>query len=390
MIRSWPDDKKRNSVERDESWMKVPDRKRNEERCAFNSRDGLVPYRSQAPYQAPRNLGYRHPKSSLLLIGHADFLRASEASPLGNSVLANASSDLTKLFNLAIISSTVFGTLSEYRLANSGHLVSLAFLTILFIFIGSLKHALLVENVVMNCYLSFTHPSMLPPERFLNHSLALPSRVCWNIQHHTGIGHSPKFVAEENRLRWSSGSVVPSYSFIFAGILNSGQANSIILRVSGVFMASLKGLFRWTSPISFPVTTVRYLVRSSTLSKLMRIGDTFPRPLYPFTIDLRANIYPSLGSFAEGVVSDEILGTQFRESRRTSSLCVVPAYLPEALPENLSEKSFGDPFGYLRRQMRQDPVKPGIRKRVWPFRKACRNPSGEIHPVPVSGTSVVK
>ncbi|GKA56030.1 hypothetical protein Tco_0755102 [Tanacetum coccineum] len=48
-------------------------------------------------------------------------------------------------------------------------------------------------------------------------------------------------------------------------------------------------------------------------------------------------------------VSDEILGTQSRESRRTSSLCVVPGYLPEALPENLSEMSSDDPFGYLRR-----------------------------------------
>nr|GFC71398.1 hypothetical protein [Tanacetum cinerariifolium] len=48
-------------------------------------------------------------------------------------------------------------------------------------------------------------------------------------------------------------------------------------------------------------------------------------------------------------VSDEILGTQSHEFRRTSSMYVVP----EALPENLSEKFFGDPFGYLRRQMRQ-------------------------------------
>ncbi|GKA60030.1 hypothetical protein Tco_0759343 [Tanacetum coccineum] len=51
------------------------------------------------------------------------------------------------------------------------------------------------------------------------------------------------------------------------------------------------------------------------------------------------------------IVSDEILGTQSREFRRTSSLCVVPVYLPEALPENLSEKSSGDPFGYLRRHV---------------------------------------
>ncbi|GKA54681.1 hypothetical protein Tco_0753630 [Tanacetum coccineum] len=44
------------------------------------------------------------------------------------------------------------------------------------------------------------------------------------------------------------------------------------------------------------------------------------------------------------LVSDEILGTQSREFGRTSSLCVLPAYRPEALPENLSEMSSGDPF----------------------------------------------
>ncbi|GKC61747.1 hypothetical protein Tco_1089345, partial [Tanacetum coccineum] len=50
-------------------------------------------------------------------------------------------------------------------------------------------------------------------------------------------------------------------------------------------------------------------------------------------------------------VSDEILGTQSREFRRMSSLCVVPVYLPEVLPKNLSEKPSGDPFGYLRRHV---------------------------------------
>ncbi|GKF32924.1 hypothetical protein Tco_0106124, partial [Tanacetum coccineum] len=32
-------------------------------------------------------------------------------------------------------------------------------------------------------------------------------------------------------------------------------------------------------------------------------------------------------------------------------LCVVPVYLPEVLPKNLSEKPSGDPFGYLRRHV---------------------------------------
>ncbi|GJW90490.1 reverse transcriptase domain-containing protein [Tanacetum coccineum] len=38
------------------------DRRRNEGRIAFNSREGLVPYRAQAPYQAPRDQGYHHPR----------------------------------------------------------------------------------------------------------------------------------------------------------------------------------------------------------------------------------------------------------------------------------------------------------------------------------------
>ncbi|GKB73451.1 hypothetical protein Tco_0934863 [Tanacetum coccineum] len=129
--------------------------------------------------------------------------------------------------------------------------VLLAFLTILVISVGSLKHALLVENLVVNCCPSSTYPSMLPRERFLNHPLALPSRVCWNTRHHTGMGHSPEFAADENRLRWSSGSVVLSYILMFAVILDFGLTNSIILRVKGVLTASLKGLFTSASPISF-------------------------------------------------------------------------------------------------------------------------------------------
>ncbi|GJS83698.1 hypothetical protein Tco_0750239 [Tanacetum coccineum] len=50
-------------------------------------------------------------------------------------------------------------------------------------------------------------------------------------------------------------------------------------------------------------------------------------------------------------VSGEILGTQSREFRRTSSLCVVPVSLPEESPENLSGKSSGHPSGCLRRHV---------------------------------------
>ncbi|GJV21677.1 hypothetical protein Tco_1370697 [Tanacetum coccineum] len=41
------------------------------------------------------------------------------------------------------------------------------------------------------------------------------------------------------------------------------------------------------------------------------------------------------------IVSDEILGTQSREFRRTGSLCVVPVRLPEVSPEHLPEISSG-------------------------------------------------
>ncbi|GKE87055.1 hypothetical protein Tco_1564530 [Tanacetum coccineum] len=111
--------------------------------------------------------------------------------------------------------------------------VSLAFLIILVISVGSLKHALLVENLVVNYFLSSAHPSMLPPG-----------------------------------------------SLMFAGILNSGPTNSIILRI----------------------LPTEWKVRSSTLLKLRRIGDTLPRPLYSFTIDLRADRYPSICFLAKGAI----------------------------------------------------------------------------------------
>ncbi|GKA54680.1 hypothetical protein Tco_0753629 [Tanacetum coccineum] len=41
------------------------DRRRNEGRCTFNNRDGLVPYRAQTPYQAPRDQGFHHPRFNL-------------------------------------------------------------------------------------------------------------------------------------------------------------------------------------------------------------------------------------------------------------------------------------------------------------------------------------
>nr|GEU29099.1 reverse transcriptase domain-containing protein [Tanacetum cinerariifolium] len=37
------------------------DKRRNKGRSAFNNREGLVPYRAQAPYQALRDQGYHHP-----------------------------------------------------------------------------------------------------------------------------------------------------------------------------------------------------------------------------------------------------------------------------------------------------------------------------------------
>ncbi|GJW96347.1 hypothetical protein Tco_0178155 [Tanacetum coccineum] len=41
------------------------DRGINEWRSTFNNIDGLVPYRAQAPYQAPRDQGFHHPRFNL-------------------------------------------------------------------------------------------------------------------------------------------------------------------------------------------------------------------------------------------------------------------------------------------------------------------------------------
>ncbi|GJV97439.1 hypothetical protein Tco_1549016 [Tanacetum coccineum] len=41
------------------------DRGRNEGRSMFNNIDDLVPYRAQAPYQAPRDQGFHHPRFNL-------------------------------------------------------------------------------------------------------------------------------------------------------------------------------------------------------------------------------------------------------------------------------------------------------------------------------------
>nr|GEX84995.1 hypothetical protein [Tanacetum cinerariifolium] len=123
-------------------------------------------------------------QSSRLLTGPTDFLDASDASPLGSFVLAKASSDLTKSSSLVIISSTVFGTFSDYHLATC----------------SSCRES--------GCELQ---PEFYPSvdaslQEVLEPSLALSSRACWNIRHHTGMGHSSQFAANENRLRWSSGS----------------------------------------------------------------------------------------------------------------------------------------------------------------------------------------
>ncbi|GJS32236.1 reverse transcriptase domain-containing protein [Tanacetum coccineum] len=101
----------------------------------------------------------------------------------------------------------------------------------------------------------FRPPINAAVQKVLKPPLALPSKVCWNTRYHTGMGHSPEFTAYEKRLRWSSVSVAPSYNLMFADILNSRPANSIILRVKGVFTASLKGFFRSAST-TVPVTTV--------------------------------------------------------------------------------------------------------------------------------------
>ncbi|GJZ46271.1 reverse transcriptase domain-containing protein [Tanacetum coccineum] len=53
-------------VSRREDWFHRrgygADRRRNEGRSALNNRDGLVPYRAQTPYQAPRDQGFHHPR----------------------------------------------------------------------------------------------------------------------------------------------------------------------------------------------------------------------------------------------------------------------------------------------------------------------------------------
>ncbi|GKF29844.1 hypothetical protein Tco_0096186 [Tanacetum coccineum] len=41
------------------------DRRRNEGKGTFNNRDGLVPYRTQTPYQAPRDQGFHPPRFNL-------------------------------------------------------------------------------------------------------------------------------------------------------------------------------------------------------------------------------------------------------------------------------------------------------------------------------------
>ncbi|GKA70709.1 hypothetical protein Tco_0776848 [Tanacetum coccineum] len=93
------------------------------------------------------------------------------------------------------------------------------------------------------------------------------------MRHHTGMGHSPEFAAEENQLRWSSGSVVLSYSLTLAGILDSGPANSMILCVNGVFAVSLKGFFTSASITSFPVTAVRILGKDNGVNILKSIDE---------------------------------------------------------------------------------------------------------------------
>ncbi|GKA98630.1 hypothetical protein Tco_0826567 [Tanacetum coccineum] len=127
---------------------------------------------------------------------------------------------------------TVLGTLFENHFANSGHLSesmndeifmifgtpmmnpvstvhlslnaasdSLALLTILVTSCGSLKHALLTEYLAVNASLRSNHSLMLLDGRRSNQPLADPSRVCWNILHHTGMGHLPELAALANMLK---------------------------------------------------------------------------------------------------------------------------------------------------------------------------------------------
>ncbi|GKD43160.1 hypothetical protein Tco_1267805 [Tanacetum coccineum] len=152
----------------------------------------------------------------------------------GSSVRAKSSSERTKSSTLTIISSTITGALLEKRFANSEYLSesindvifmtsstpimkpvftvklslnvvndSLAFLTIFVISCGSLKHALQTEYLAANASLSFDHSLMLLVGRRLNYPLAAPFRLntCWNILHHTGMGHSPELTALANRLK---------------------------------------------------------------------------------------------------------------------------------------------------------------------------------------------
>ncbi|GKC92689.1 hypothetical protein Tco_1158131 [Tanacetum coccineum] len=56
-------------VNRREDWFHkggyIADRRRNEGKSTFNNRDMLVPYRTQTPYQAPRDQGFHHPRFNL-------------------------------------------------------------------------------------------------------------------------------------------------------------------------------------------------------------------------------------------------------------------------------------------------------------------------------------
>ncbi|GJZ42542.1 hypothetical protein Tco_0589428 [Tanacetum coccineum] len=73
-------------------------------------------------------------------------------------------------------------------------------------------------------------------------------------------------------IKWSAGSVDPLYNAMLVGMLYSGPENSIILRVKGVFNASLKGLLKSSSSISFPFTMRSSLGSWSSISKFSRIG----------------------------------------------------------------------------------------------------------------------
>ncbi|GJT44244.1 hypothetical protein Tco_0952959 [Tanacetum coccineum] len=101
-------------------------------------------------------------------------------------------------------------------------------------------------------------------------TVAAMSNVCWNIQHHTGMGHSPEFAALTKRTKGKS-----------------------------------------VSSTVAPITMLVSPVVASSSSKLKRIGSTEFRPLHSLISDLRAYTRPSIYSLVGGGVSPFSLDPSF-------------------------------------------------------------------------------